>query len=525
MMENFEQIAAGATELKVRLKKGDLVVRAGEGAGWRLAWRSADDQVPLVSRDGGTLRIEQPSEAWELFGQKRMDLELTLPAGMRAADLRTGHGRFEAHGLEGALQIHTGHGGATLQGCRADVDITTGHGNLSIERHRGRVSGHSGHGRLRVEGLEGDADLRTGHGHVDVVEAQGRLQIATGHGRFEVVATGGELELHSGHGNVDVTGPRALALRVENGNGNVRVEGGSLRGARIKSGRGDLSCTAALEPGRYELNTGLGSIEAALPSAARARIEAHTGFGRVHSDVPLVQVGRSGPMPMGGARMVGSIGEGEPEIELSLRTGKGNLRIHSGAAAGTVDAEDRRWERPLRGSGRASGERDAGARFSASADRIAAVVEQSAERVAEIVERRVAPEVERRAEQIAERIEREVGPAVEQHVAGVVDRWVGGGARSPQTPLPPPVPPVPPGGPPPGPHGPFPPGGPTPPGFQGPFPPDAPPPGGPDGGPPTEDEPGSSADQPDAAVLKILEAVARGEITPQDAERLLGQGA
>ena len=379
--------------------------------------------------------------------------------------------------------------------------------------------------------------------------------LRTGHGRVEVVSTGGELDLETGHGGVEVSGPRSLTLRVENGNGDVRVEGGSLRGARLKSGRGNLISTAALEPGHFDLNTGVGSIEVALPSAARARIVAHTGFGRVDSDVPLVQVGRSGPMPMGGARMVGSVGEGEPEIELSLRTGKGDLRIQSGeVAAGSARSAQWRWDRPGRGpvhagmrQGPGHGEHGSGRRLSSSADRIAAAVEESAERVADIVERRVAPEVERRAEQIAERIEREVAPAVEQRVADAVERFVGGATRSPQTPIPPaaqaPFPPGP-GDPfPPGPGDPFPPGshGPFPPGVPGPIPPGAPPPAPPappadpgpapavptgaDGGQASEPTPGRPAGPPEDAVLKILEAVARGEITPQDAERLLGEGA
>src|SRR4030095_15427270 len=89
MIENFEQLASGATELQGSVKKGDLTVRASEGAEWRLDWRSSEDQLPRVTREGSRLRIEQPSDGWELFGHRRMDIELTLPLGVRAADLRS----------------------------------------------------------------------------------------------------------------------------------------------------------------------------------------------------------------------------------------------------------------------------------------------------------------------------------------------------------------------------------------------------------------------------------------------------
>jgi hypothetical protein len=56
-------------------------------------------------------------------------------------------------------------------------------------------------------------------------------------------------------------------------------------------------------------------------------VDAQTSFGQIHSDFPLVRVGRSGPLGFGGVRMVGSIGEGEPEVDIALRSSKGQISL------------------------------------------------------------------------------------------------------------------------------------------------------------------------------------------------------
>jgi hypothetical protein len=53
-----------------------------------------------------------------------------------------------------------------------------------------------------------------------------------------------------------------------------------------------------------------------------------------------VRVGRSGPLGFGGVRMVGSIGEGEPEVDIALRSSKGQISLrrrpdYSTSSAGT----------------------------------------------------------------------------------------------------------------------------------------------------------------------------------------------
>lgn len=449
MIENFPRTASGATTLRVRLLKGDLTVRKGDA--WQLTYSSSDGEAPRVSHDGDTVRVEQVrTNGWNLGGDRQLDVELTVPADVEMMELRTGHGRVECEGFAGQLKLRSGHGATTLRRGGGDADIKMGHGDLTIETFKGNLHGESGHGRLRLAAHEGNAHLQTGHGPVELLESTGLFKISTGHGGVEIVSVGGQVDLRTGHGRVGVSSPRSLELNVESDVGGVEVSGGSLKGIRVNIGKGDVNCSSQLETGAYELTTGMGAIEVSLSSNARARIEAQTGFGRVESAFPLVQVGRSGPMGVGGARMVGSLGEGDPLVRLTMRTGKGSLRLRAAGEGGTAAPE---WERPRRRPTFGDGPWGIGV----AGGRIAEVVEHSAGR-------------------LTNPIERHPGPETEQRASSAVERSVGGPIRSAQIPIPPPAVPL----------------------------------------PPTV---------LDDAIVKVLESLARGEITPDEAEQLLGSPA
>jgi hypothetical protein len=67
-----------------------------------------------------------------------------------------------------------------------------------------------------------------------------------------------------------------------------------------------------------------------LPGNAAAQVEAVTGMGQVHSDWPLVRVGRPGPVGAGSQRMVGAWGEEHRRARVVLRTGVGDIRLCQG---------------------------------------------------------------------------------------------------------------------------------------------------------------------------------------------------
>jgi hypothetical protein len=378
-MEGFVELAAGARELRVILHKGDIVVRVTAGATWSLEWSSDGDVAPEVEREGPVLQVRQPghgeffdkgvfvdkghkrvfvgtggffnseagtasTESTSLGGSigeivtdalraaggghtRRSDVRITMPPGVEAVELRTGLGRIEAEGVTGRLRLTTGHGPLTLRSARGEAEVATGNGEVVLEEYDGTVTATTGNNRIQAERLRGTATLHTGNGRVEVRDSEGSIRATTGNGDVTLTAVAGDVEVDTGHGTVEISAPRSPAVRASTGMGSLRVEGGAVRGLRLRSGMGTIACAAALEPGTYEMVTDMGAIDLELPATIRARVDVQTSFGQIHSDFPLVRVGRSGPLGFGGVRMVGSIGEGEPEVDVALRSSKGQISL------------------------------------------------------------------------------------------------------------------------------------------------------------------------------------------------------
>ncbi len=327
MTQRFEQLAADAKEVRVDLKKGDITATVGEN--WNLEWTSEGPDAPEMERDETILRIRQRNSGMLPggFDMKRLDLHLTVPAGVEAVELRTALGKVDAEGLAGRLSMTSGTGAVALRNARGEGGLNTGNGAVSIDGFDGTLTASTGNGRVKVNRLKGTLTLNTGNGTVEVLDVDGRVRASTGNGGVKLTGVAGEVELNTAHGAMEILASRSLAVNTNTAMGTIRVEGGSLRSMRANSMMGEIRCAARLEPGSYDITSGMGAIDVQLPANAQARVDAQTSFGQVDSDFPLVRVGRSGPMGFGGVRMVGSIGEGEPRVELNLRSGKGAIRL------------------------------------------------------------------------------------------------------------------------------------------------------------------------------------------------------
>lgn len=370
-MEDFRELAQGAHELEVRVERGDISVRVDEGVGWSLDWSSDGDQEPEIERDGAVLRLRQRPRSGGsgsgggtyaanvvsgegTFGgsiggivdgvvgealrgiegliHRRLDVRLTLPPGVEVVELHSGYGRIDAEGMRSRTRLKSGFGVLTLRASAGEAELTTGKGSVEIDGHDGDTRASTGYGDVRAARLRGKAHLKSGNGAVEVLDCDGEVKASSGNGDISLRGVAGEAEVTTGRGQVTIRAPRQLAVRATTGMGAIHVDDGSVRGLRLHSGMGALSVSAGLAPGTYELTTGMGAIEMALHPGVATRVDAQSSFGQVRSDFPLVRVGRSGPLGFGAVRMVGSIGEGEPRVDVALRTGKGEVTLRRAGA-------------------------------------------------------------------------------------------------------------------------------------------------------------------------------------------------
>jgi len=162
-----------------------------------------------------------------------------------AIDAATGLGRVISTGRLGSCRIRTGAGDIQMADT-ASLDAVTGIGAIS--------AGHA----------TGDASIVTGSGAVRVGHVDGRTSVKNSNGDTWLGSAGSAVRVKSSNGSVAVE--RALGdVKVATANGNLRVD--------------------SAERGSVDLRTALGRIEVGVPEGTAARLDLHTSYGSVVSEL------------------------------------------------------------------------------------------------------------------------------------------------------------------------------------------------------------------------------------------------
>jgi hypothetical protein len=148
-------------------------------------------------------------------------------------------------------------------------------------------------GEAAVRHVEGDLRLRFGNGTAKAVEVTGSVQVRSGSGSANFGTIGGGLTAGCGSGDLE-----------------VHVVHGPVR-SRCGSGAAVLHEVH----GDVDVASGSGGLEIGLPSGLTAKLDLHTGSGRVRSELPIEDQPK--------------VAEGS--IILRARTGSGDVRLFRAA--------------------------------------------------------------------------------------------------------------------------------------------------------------------------------------------------
>jgi len=177
---------------------------------------------------------------------------------------------------------------------------------VTLRKHRSALRVHF-HTSLEIRvtlPIESDLDVHTRDGNLDVTRIKGAQKLRTGDGNAYLRDADGSLDLDTGDGNLDIDGRfDQLALRTGDGNIDATVRAGSSMKAN------------------WTLRTGDGNVHLRVPENLAADIDAHTGDGRVRSDLPLTVNATSGNEN----DLRGKLNGGGQT--LSVRTGDGTIEI------------------------------------------------------------------------------------------------------------------------------------------------------------------------------------------------------
>jgi hypothetical protein len=161
----------------------------------------------------------------------------------------------------------------------------------------------TGDGEIHASGLSGNIDLSTGDGSMKVSAMSGVLRLHTGDGGIDGSDLDGQCDATSGDGHITLSG-RFDVLKVRSGDGKIDVN--TARGSKMASS--------------WNVQSGDGAIEVALPADLPVNVDASTGDGHVSSDIPITLSGS-----MSKSRVQGTLNGGGQS--LAIHTGDGDIRL------------------------------------------------------------------------------------------------------------------------------------------------------------------------------------------------------
>lgn len=167
----------------------------------------------------------------------------------------------------------------------ADLQVRTGDGSIKANSVTGNIDLHSGDGALTVGSLKGTVRLHTGDGSIEASDLDGKCDASSGDGRIRL------------SGRFDVLGAKS-------GDGSVSIE--ARPGSKLDSS--------------WNINSGDGGIDVALPADLPANVEATSGDGHITSDIPLTIEG-----VMSKSRVRGKMNGGG--ATLTIHTGDGSIHL------------------------------------------------------------------------------------------------------------------------------------------------------------------------------------------------------
>ena len=281
---NFEKTLAvgGAPNVSVATGSGYVHVYSGSGNQVHVIGRvhvrpglfdwlggDADSRVrqivadPPIKQAGNAITIGADRGESSFFNNVSIDYEITTPSGttLKAA---TGSGDLEIGGIEGAVTAETGSGDMKVENIGANARLETGSGSI------------------HANNVHGAATLQTGSGDLDLdLSGAGDVKAQTGSGSIRIRGVTGGLHAEAGSGNIEVTGSPTAEWRLESGSG---------------------------------------SVAAHVGSAAKFNLNAETGSGSVHMDMPVLMQGQ-----LNKQHIVGTVNGGGPTLRVT--TGSGNIEI------------------------------------------------------------------------------------------------------------------------------------------------------------------------------------------------------
>lgn len=273
-------------ELTIEIGSGRVEIMAGETNGRTLVTVTGKgSQETTVEQHGKAISVIGPRsrDGWFSFGgSSHLDVRISAPRGS-------------------ALTTKLGSADLVASGALGDCSLRSGSGDNQLE-DVGALDSTSGSGSLEVVTVHGDAAVRSGSGDIRISSVTGDVQSVTG---------SGDLVLGTAQG----------AATAKSGSGDVRIDE-SGQGAGVTTASGDVT-VGRLTGGGVEARTASGDISVQVSAGLPVWTDIHSLSGDVRSAL----------------QSLGQPAEGDPYVELRLRSVSGDIAVAHLASAPDHDSQ------------------------------------------------------------------------------------------------------------------------------------------------------------------------------------------
>lgn len=153
--------------------------------------------------------------------------------------------RVPAIGCPG-IGVKLGKGDVAFRNVDADIAVKLGMGDVEILDGGGATAVSLGKGDVEVARRDGIAAIKLGMGDVSVSRVTGLIAVSLGKGDVSVADASYDVEIKSGSGDVSIVHPLGGSYSISLGNGDVSLESGDVSGVNVRTGKGDISSSVRL---------------------------------------------------------------------------------------------------------------------------------------------------------------------------------------------------------------------------------------------------------------------------------------
>jgi hypothetical protein len=323
-----------SSQITYRLQKR---VRANSEAEAQIQLKAISMKTRIVA-DAVRLDVEVPRRT-----QSVLNLEVSVPRGLRQAHIHTNWGSLEVYDIEGEVEAATGGGLLRVDRIGKSLVARSGGGETHVGSVSGPVRALSAGGPIRIDKAAGETRIETGGGDLTVREVGGPLFLTSGGGNIMVVRAESTVNAQTAGGVIEVQ-EAAGTVNAQNSGGGIHVA--SAKGVQCESNAGTIrvrSVSGALNAitavgnifAEFASNralesilaTGSGDVTVLIPSNIAVTVRANNQSGsrvaRIVSEFPEIRVS---PASLNIAVAEGAINGGGPLLRISTSNGTIYLR-------------------------------------------------------------------------------------------------------------------------------------------------------------------------------------------------------